>query len=114
MAKQCREAGIRFVVFPSGHSRFGAQLVKDMGSPDLSIWNDFLDRVREGPRWHVRLDSHLNEYGHRVYGEILADRMIKRGLVPSSGVASRPSKRPTEQSARSKAEVGGETNVSGT
>ncbi len=96
MKRVCDENQIRFIVFPGGRSRFGYQLSKDMGMPNLSMYDAFRDRVADGPRWHVRLDSHMNEYGHRVYGEMLTEMLIERGVIPLDSLPTLSAKMPAD------------------
>jgi hypothetical protein len=87
MQRVSREAGAEFrMLGPPGG--WAAALKEAAGLPDLGEHPQYRASIPEGARTQVPLDPHMNELGHRLYGEALARALVESGLVPTAPPAA--------------------------
>jgi lysophospholipase L1-like esterase len=87
MRRVSREAGAEFrLLGPQGS---WASALKDaVGLPELGEHALYRASIPEGARTQIPLDPHMNELGHRLYGEALARALVEHGLVPTAAPAA--------------------------
>ena len=83
-------AGARFRVIGSA-GPFSRALLEEVGLPELDDWARYTASKPEGAITHVPFDPHMNELGHRLYGEALADTLVEAGLLGAPTRAARGS-----------------------
>jgi hypothetical protein len=80
MARVAREAGAEFRV-ADAEGLWGEALKDSLAFRDLPVLERFRSSIRPGDKVIVPFDSHLNELGHRLYGEALARILVEEGLA---------------------------------
>jgi hypothetical protein len=82
MRRVSERAGAEFRMIGAGDP-WSRALREELELPDLGVYALFFWSRPHNQRIHVPFDLHLNELGHRLYGEALATALADSGLLPN-------------------------------